>query len=253
MLMDLNITQFLIVCPLVFLSGLVDAIGGGGGLISLPAYIFAGLPMYAAIGTNKLSSAIGTSVSTTRFIKATKVDWMLAVPAIVLSLIGSVCGAHLTLIVPEYVLKRMLIVILPVAAFFVLQKKAFMPDTEHSVPVWRKRLIAWICAFILGGYDGFYGPGTGTFTLIMLIGFAKMKAMEAAVDTKLINLTSNIAALITFLAKGQVVISLGLAAAIFSVAGHYTGSGLILKNGEKLIRPVIIIVLALLMIKLIID
>ena len=192
-------------------------------------------------------------MSTARFLKAAKPDWILAVPAIILSLTGSVCGAHLTLIVPEYVLKRLLMIILPFAAFFVLRKKAFMPDESHPIPVWKKRLIAWTCAFILGGYDGFYGPGTGTFTLIMLIGFAKMQAMEAAVDTKLINLTSNIAALITFLVRGHVMIPLGLTAAVFSVAGHYMGSSLMLKNGEKIIRPVILIVLGLLMIKLIID
>jgi uncharacterized membrane protein YfcA len=248
-----ELIRYLIVCPLVFLSGLVDAIGGGGGLISLPPYIFAGLPMYAAIGTNKLSSAIGTSVSTFRYIKHTRVDWALAVPAILLALIGSACGAHLTLIVPEHVLKRLLIVILPVAAFFVMQKHLFIPDTAHPLPVWKKRIIAWLGAFLIGGYDGFYGPGTGTFTLIVLIGFARMQAMDAATNTKLINLTSNIAALVTFLISGQVMIGLGLVAAVFSVAGHYFGSSMMLKNGERIVRPVIIGVLALLFVKIIFD
>ncbi len=250
--MELNLTSFLIVCPLVFLSGLVDAIGGGGGLISLPAYIFAGLPMHLAIGTNKLSSAIGTTVSTVRYVRHTKVDWRLVLPAIVLSLVGSAFGANLALYVPESILKKLMLVILPIAAFFVLRKGSFIPDEKnHSANA--RRAAVWIAAFTVGAYDGFYGPGTGTFALIILIGFAGMASMDAAATTKLINLTSNVAALVTFLINGKVIWELGLAAALFSVAGHYLGSSLVLKNGEKIIRPIILIVLALLFVKVISD
>lgn len=249
--MELDITVFLIVCPLVFLSGFVDAIGGGGGLISLPAYVFAGLPMYGAIGTNKLSSSIGTMVSTVRYCRHTKIDWQLIVPAIALSLAGSACGAHLTLLVEEQLLEHMLLILLPIAAFFVFRKNAFTPDISHPAsPAW-KRAATWAGAFAVGAYDGFYGPGAGTFMLIMLIGFARMGAMEAATTTKLINLTSNVTALVTFLINGKVVLVLGLVSALFSMAGHYAGSTLVLKNGEKIVRPIILCVLAMLFIKII--
>ena len=108
--------QFLIVCPMVFLAGFVDAIAGGGGLISLPAYLLAGVPMHQAIATNKLSSATGTTISTIRYCRNTKVDWSIAGPAIVLSLIGSSIGAKLTMMMPESVLKVVLLVVLPVTA-----------------------------------------------------------------------------------------------------------------------------------------
>lgn len=250
---ELNLLTFLIVCPLVFLSGFVDAIGGGGGLISLPAYVFAGLPMYAAIGTNKLSSSIGTLVSTIRYCRHTMIDWKLILPAIVLSLAGSACGSNLTLVVDEQILEHLLLVLLPIAAFFVFSKNTFVADDAHPVSGTRKRLAAWIGAFIVGAYDGFYGPGAGTFILIILIGFAKMRAMEAATATKLINLTSNVTALVTFLLNGKVVLVLGLVSALFSMAGHYAGSSLVLKNGEKIVRPIILCVLALLFIKIVIG
>lgn len=249
--MELNLMSFLIVCPLVFLSGFVDAIGGGGGLIALPAYVFAGLPMYMALGTNKLSSSIGTLVSTVRYCRHTKIDWKLILPAVVLSLAGSTCGSNLTLIVDESILKNLLIVILPVAAFFVFRKNVFIADDAHPVSYKRKRIVSWIGAFIVGTYDGFYGPGTGTFMLIILIGFARMCTMEAATATKLINLTSNVGALVTFMLNGKIVWGLGLAAAVFSMAGHYAGSSLVLKNGEKIVRPIILCVLALLFIKIV--
>ena len=115
--------QFLIVCPMVFLAGFVDAIAGGGGLISLPAYLLAGVPMHQAIATNKLSSATGTTTSTIRYCRNTQVDWSIAGPAIVLSLIGSSIGAKLTMMMPESVLKIVLLVVLPVTAVFVFRKR----------------------------------------------------------------------------------------------------------------------------------
>ena len=109
-----------IVCPLLFLTGFVDAIGGGGGLISLPAYLFAGLPIHSAIATNKLSSACGTSLTTIRFIRNGLVSVRLAVPSVIAAMIGSFCGARLSLMVQEDVMRQVLLIVLPVAAFFVL-------------------------------------------------------------------------------------------------------------------------------------
>ncbi|MCI5952651.1 MAG: TSUP family transporter [Anaerostipes sp.] len=242
-------STFLIVCPLVFLAGFVDAIGGGGGLISLPAYILAGVPMHAAVATNKLSSATGTLISTIRLCLHSKVDFLLAVPAIFLAYMGSSMGARLSMLIQESVLKAVLLVILPITAFFVIRKDALSSGTEGSCSRRRQLIIAWMAAVLIGLYDGFYGPGTGTFYIIIFMSFAKMTTMEAAVNTKLLNLTSNLAALVTFLLHGQVWIMLGLAASVFSIAGHYLGAGMVLKNGSRVVRPIILVVLCLLFIK----
>lgn len=251
--MELTWTTFLIVCPMVFLAGFVDAIGGGGGLISLPAYFLAGVPVHHALATNKLSSATGTVISTIRICKNTIIRWKLAVPAICLALLGSHIGTRLTMLVDEQILKHVLMVVLPVVAFFVLRKNSLVSEKEERLSERREAVTTWIGAFLIGGYDGFYGPGTGTFMIIVLLGFAHMTSMEAAAYTKLVNLSSNIASLVTFLLGGQVVIVLGLAAGIFSIAGHYAGSGMVLKNGTKIIRPIILVVLALLFVKIIFD
>lgn len=245
--------QFLIVCPMVFLAGFVDAIAGGGGLISLPAYLLAGVPMHQAIATNKLSSATGTTISTIRYCRNTKVDWSIAGPAIVLSLIGSSIGAKLTMMMPESVLKIVLLVVLPVTAVFVFRKNALVEKQSGSVSHRRMLLITWIAALAIGCYDGFYGPGTGTFLLLVMVGLAKMDMMQAAANTKLINLASNISALAAFLIGGKVVLTLGLAASVFSIAGHYTGSSMVMKNGTKIVKPIILVVLVLLFLKVIFD
>lgn len=245
--------QFLIVCPMVFLAGFVDAIAGGGGLISLPAYLLAGVPMHQAIATNKLSSATGTTISTIRYCRNTKVDWSIAGPAIILSLIGSSIGAKLTMMMPESVLKVVLLVVLPVTAVFVFRKNALVEKQSGSVSHRRMLLITWIAALAIGCYDGFYGPGTGTFLLLVMVGLAKMDMMQAAANTKLINLASNISALVAFLIGGKVVLTLGLAASVFSIAGHYTGSSMVMKNGTKIVKPIILVVLVLLFLKVIFD
>ena len=245
--------QFLIVCPMVFLAGFVDAIAGGGGLISLPAYLLAGVPMHQAIATNKLSSATGTTISTIRYCRNTKEDWSIAGPAIVLSLIGSSIGAKLTMMMPESVLKVVLLVVLPVTAVFVFRKNALVEKQSGSVSHRRMLMITWIAALAIGCYDGFYGPGTGTFLLLVMVGLAKMDMMQAAANTKLINLASNISALVAFLIGGKVVLTLGLAASVFSIAGHYTGSSMVMKNGTKIVKPIILVVLVLLFLKVIFD
>ena len=119
--MELTWSMFLIVCPLVFLAGFVDAIAGGGGLISLPAYMFAGVPVHNAIATNKLSSCTGTVVSTWRLIKNKRVDWYFVPGTVVCALAGSVIGANLALIISDEILKTVLVVLLPIVAFCVLR------------------------------------------------------------------------------------------------------------------------------------
>lgn len=246
--------MFLIVCPLLFLAGLVDSIGGGGGLISLPAYLFAGLPVHMAIATNKLSSACGTSLATARFIRKGLVNFRLALPSVVAAVVGSALGAKLSLSVSETVMKYILLGVLPVAAFFVLNRKWFRDDGKHAAVADRRTwIICVISAFVIGMYDGFYGPGTGTFLIIAFTAFARMTVGSANAQAKVINLTSNITSLTVFLLNGQVLFPLGLAAAACNMAGNWVGSGLAITKGAKIVRPVILLVLALLLAKIIFN
>ena len=248
--MNITAHTFLVVCPLVFLAGLVDAIGGGGGLISLPAFLIAGLPPHAAIATNKISSPFGTALATYRFAKAKLINLKLAAPAIVAAICGSFIGAQISLRVPEHILSYVLMVILPLSAFFVLNKKLFNDEGSKEITLDRRTyLTATLAAFIVGCYDGFYGPGTGTFLIIAFTVFAHLNIQTANAQAKVINLTTNLTALAIFLFNGQGVLSLGLASAACNMLGGYIGAGLVMKNGSKIARPSIIFVLFLLALK----
>jgi len=249
--MILTPQMFLIVCPMLFLAGLVDAIGGGGGLISLPAYLLAGLPIHRTIATNKLSSTCGTTLATIRFIREGLVNWKIAVPTIVFAMVGSSLGANLSLLVSEGIMEKILFVVLPVVAFIVMNPKIFHDNPQGEVVLNRKLWITAIASsFLVGIYDGFYGPGTGTFLIIAFTVFAKLDIRAANAQAKVINLTTNITSLVIFLMNGQALIPLGLAAAVCNMAGNYVGAGLALTKGSKITRPVIVLVLGLLFLKI---
>ncbi|MBQ2816609.1 MAG: TSUP family transporter [Clostridia bacterium] len=249
--MTLTPLMFVIVCPLLFIAGFVDAIGGGGGLISLPAYLLAGLPVHQAIATNKLSSACGTTLATLRFIKNGLVNWKLAIPTIAFAIIGSSIGANASMAMEESVMEKVLFVVLPVVAFVVLNKKLFRDNEESEIVINKKTLlIAVISSLAVGFYDGFYGPGTGTFLIIAFTVFAKLSMKSANAQAKVINLTTNLTSLSIFLMNGQVLFPLGIAAAVCNMAGGYLGAGLAMSKGSKITRPVIFIVLILLFLKI---
>lgn len=243
--MDVTIQMLLIVCPLVFLAGLVDSIAGGGGLIALPAYLLTGLPPHTAIATNKLSSAIGTTVSTARLIR--HLDLPLAAVSVICALLGSSLGSRLSLLVSERVIEYMLIPILLVVAYYVLRKKNLGTESEETViPRSRMYILSAMASLLIGCYDGFYGPGTGTFLLLIFTGLLKLNVLTASANMKAVNLASNIGALAVYLLNGKVLFALGIPAALFSLAGHYVGSGLVVKNGAKIVRPIILVVLGIL-------
>lgn len=248
--MEITYQTFLIVCPFLFLAGLIDAIGGGGGLISLPAYLIAGLPPHMAVATNKLSSTCGTTLATYRFIRNGLVNFKLAIPAIIAAICGSTIGANISLLVSEDVMLYVMIAILPVCAFLVLNKKLFHDGGDDEVTLNRRAYItATVSALIIGMYDGFYGPGTGTFLIIAFTIFAKLSIKTANAQAKVINLTSNITSLVIFLLNDEVILSVGLAAAACNMIGGYIGAGLVMKNGAKIVKPSIILVLLLLALK----
>ena len=230
----------------------MDAIAGGGGIISVPTYLLAGVPMHMALGTNKVSSGIGTAVSTARFIKNGYIDWKLGIPSVALALVGSFVGTSIQLMIDEVYLQYLLLIVLPVVAFVVLRQRQF-PEERGEIDRRKQCAIVWLASFVVGAYDGFYGPGTGTFLLLIYCNLAKMDVRTAGGNVKLVNLSSNIGAFVTSLRSGQVFLVLGLIGAVTSIAGHYVGSGLAIKNGSKIVRPTVVIVLILLAAKVVYE
>ena len=162
----------LLICVGVFLASFMDAIAGGGGIISVPTYLLAltGAPIYLVLGTNKLSSAIGTVFSTARFIKNRCVAWKLAIPSAVLAIVGSMGGTWLQHHTPDVILKLMLLIVLPVIALLTLRKRSW-PEGAEPLPFAKQAAIVWISALILGAYDGYYGPDSPSNSLELFVSF----------------------------------------------------------------------------------
>lgn len=249
---EITLTTYLIVCPLVFLGGFVDAVAGGGGLISLPAYMIAGLPVHNSIATNKLSSGMGTTVSTIRFAKGGNIPWKKALPCVIMAMLGSAAGARLALLVDAELFKRIMLVIIPVTAYYVLKNKSM---GEDPVPLDFKKMMlrASAVALVIGMYDGFYGPGTGTFLILLLSSFAKFRLGEANGVAKSINLTTNITSLAVYLMSGKVIIILGFIAGLFGIAGNYIGVSFFNDKGAKAVKPIMIVVLTIFFIRILTE
>ena len=245
--------EFLIVCPLALVAGFVDAIAGGGGLISLPAYFFAGLPAHAAIATNKLSSTLGTAVATVRYALFGYMVRRFVVVGVACGLIGSAVGANLALLADATVLMVFMLAALPPVAVLVFRAKDLNRFSDRPLPPAAALAATAAIALVVGVYDGFYGPGTGTILMLLLTAVGRQDVKSAAGTTKAVNLATNAAALTVFLANGQVLVGLGLAAAAFNIAGNWLGSTFFDKKGALILRPIMLVVIALFAAKLVAD
>ena len=252
-MIDLQQT-LLIVCPLVFLGGLIDAVAGGGGLITLPAYLLAGLPPHLASGTNKCGNAFGTILSTGRFLKHGNIHIPSAIAGGLMALVGAWLGAQLNMIMPEEFLRYVMLAAVPLMAIFLLFKRNFGTENRsHELGKTKLLVTAGCIGLAVGCYDGFFGPGAGTFLMIAFTGLCKFDLLTASGNTKVANSASNVASLVTFGLSGQVLWAVGIPAALCGIAGNYVGSGIALKGGQKVIRPMFFVVLTLLVLKLVTD
>ncbi len=251
--MELTWVTYLIVCPLVFLAGLIDSVAGGGGLISLPAYMAAGLSPLQAAGTNKLSACLGTVASTTRFVRDRKIDWKAGIFAALGAFPGSWLGALLQQHIPQETIRLLMIVAIPLVAVVVLRKKNM--DGRCLVTENFYRPLAFVIGLAIGFYDGLIGPGTGTFLILMFTMMLGMEAVMASGTAKVVNLTSNVAALCSYLTNEpqNVLFALALPAALCGIAGNWIGASLTVKKGVGFIRWMLLVVLALLLAKMVVD
>ncbi len=246
----MSILTYVIVCLMVGIAGFVDSIAGGGGLITLPVYMMTGLPVHNCLATNKMSSSMGTCIATAKYASKGFVPWKIAPFCIPCAFAGSAIGANIALVISDGPSKILMLIILPLTGLYVLFKKDLSPageELDFKITLFLSMLIA----FLIGIYDGFYGPGTGTFLILLLTGIAKMKLERANGLTKVINLSTNIAALTVFLINGQVILPLGIAAGCCNIIGNYIGAARFEKGGSKIARPIILLVLAIFMIKVV--
>lgn len=228
-----------------FLAAFVDSVVGGGGLISVPALLAAGLPPHLALGTNKLAGTMSSLTSTIAFFRSGNVNLRMAGKFVPFTAVGAVGGTLLLQLVPSDWLRPLVVVMLLLVTLYTLFRRDWGKVNTLKALSRKGWIVMAAAAFLLGGYDGFFGPGTGSFLIFafLLLG---MDFVKAAGNAKLLNLTSNLFALVTFMFLGSIAYGIGLLMGAAMVLGSLAGSRIAIKQGAKFVRPLFIGVSALL-------
>ncbi|VVE72568.1 membrane protein [Pandoraea pnomenusa] len=244
-------SELLMLAGGAFLAGLVDAVVGGGGLISVPT-LFAVFPSAAPpvlFGTNKMAGIWGTASAALRYARGVQLQWAILVPATLAAFVFSFCGAYAVTHIPADVLRKLLPFVLVGVAVYTLRKKDF--GTVHA-PV-RGGAGVTLMAIAVGGaigfYDGFFGPGTGSFLVFLFVRLFGQDFVNASASSKIVNVATNLAALWLFGMGGHVWWQVGAGMAVMNVLGSLVGSRLALKHGVGFVRRMFLCVLAVLIVK----
>jgi len=232
-----------------FFAGAIDAIGGGGGLIMVPALLAVGLPPHLALGTNKGQSVFGSFSATIRFAREGLVEGKRARIIFPTAFLGSLAGAALVLLLrPETLRPVVLVLLIAAAALFLVVRPR--PRDGAGAPRRDAGLITALIALVVGGYDGFFGPGAGTFYIAGFVAFLALPLARASADAKVANFASNLAALILFGIRGDVIWAISLPLALSQLLGGWVGAHLVIRRGDSFVRLVVLVVVLALVIKI---
>lgn len=245
--LDLLATLFAVAA----IAGAFDAIAGGGGLLTVPALLLAGLDPVSALGTNKLQGAISAISSTSAFARRGLIDWKTALPVAGMAAIAGLSGALCASLLSPRVLAALVpILLIVIALYFGLSRALKTEDAAPrlSLPVFAAAVIPFI-----GFYDGMFGPGAGAFYMVAIVTLLGYGALKATAHTKLANATSNVGSLTMFIIKGAVIWPIGLSMAAGAFIGAQIGSRLAMRFGAKLIRPLLVTMSCAMAIKLLAD
>jgi uncharacterized membrane protein YfcA len=246
--LDLSFGTIALFAATAFVAGLIDAIAGGGGLISLPVLLAAGLPPHIALGTNKGQSSFGTFSALYQYARAGLIDMRRARFTFPLGFVGSIAGAALVMLMRPESLRPLVLVMLVVVAAFL----AFRPPFAHPEgrpPPRGASLFSAVIAGVVGVYDGFFGPGAGTFLIVGLVALVGLTLTRASAEAKVVNWGSNLGALAVFASRGVTLWRVALPMAAAAMAGAYIGAHIAMKGGDRIVRYVVLSVVIALVIK----
>jgi uncharacterized membrane protein YfcA len=246
--------RMIMLCAAVFFGGFIDSIAGGGGCISLPAYLLTGLPPQTAFACNKTSSFIGLSMSAFNYLRSGAVDVKTTAAAAASGMAAAWGASFIVLALPADVFQKLLICVLPFVAVFLLIKRDFGGEDRHStLSTARVMLYAVLVGAGIGLYDGVIGPGAGTFAIMAFATVLRFDLRRASGSAKMLNWATNFGSTISFAVSGITVWRIALIAAAFSIAGHYLGSSLAIKKGAPFIRVMMGVAVFILLAKLAAD
>lgn len=247
----LSIGNGLPLCAFAFLAGFIDSIVGGGGLIQLPAlFIFA--PQYehpTIFGTNKLSSICGTSVACVQYARRIELDWHIALLTATFAFAFSLLGASTVSFLPKETLRPLVLFLLIAVGVYTVVNKRFGASHTPKLNGPRANGYAMLLGACIGFYDGFFGPGTGSFLIVAFIGIFGYDFLRASATAKVVNFSTNLAALSYFVPTGNVVFTLGLMMGAFNIIGAIFGARLAILKGSALVRVLFLFVIGALILK----
>ncbi|KJK10340.1 membrane protein [Burkholderiaceae bacterium 16] len=243
--------EFAFLAVAAFLAGLIDAVAGGGGLVQIPALFSAYPNMSPAtlLGTSKVASLAGTTNAALRYGRSVHIYWGATLPTMLSAFAFSMAGAYALTLIPAEPLRKSLPFILVILLVYTVAKKNLGTEHAPSLSGGKERVAALVAGAAIGFYDGVFGPGTGSFLMIVFVRVFGYDFLHASASTKVVNLATNLAALLLLAAKGHVWWQLGLVMAVANVAGSQVGSRLALKHGSAFVRRVFIVVVAALIVK----
>lgn len=246
--MEFGLDIFLILFSVAFVAGLIDTIAGGGGLLTIPALLYVGIPPATALATNKLQGTFGSFTAAAYFIRKKMVNIKEMKLMIILTFLGAVLGGFALLQIDASILKHVIPILLIIIGFyFLLSPNIGSMDKEKRISI---ILFSFTLAFGVGFYDGFFGPATGSFFALGFIALLGFNLTKATAHAKVLNFVSNISSLCFFMFFGKIYWSIGLCMGAGQMCGALIGAKLVLKNGPKIIRPIIVIISFAISIKL---
>ncbi|WP_027486450.1 TSUP family transporter [Allorhizobium undicola] len=248
---DLALHLLLFLFIVGFLAGFIDSIAGGGGLLTIPAMLIAGIPPLQTLGSNKLQSMFGSSSATIAYARKGHVQLKTQLPMAAISVASGAVGAYVATYVPGDVLKALLpFLLVAIAAYFTFKPNMSDVDSHQRMS---PLIFSLTMAPLIGFYDGVFGPGTGSFLMLAFVSLAGFGMLKATAHTKLLNFGSNIGAFAVFLFNGVVLWKVGIVMGVGQFLGAQTGSRFAMKSGAKLIKPLLVITCVALAAKLILD
>ena len=234
-------------CSAAFCAGFIDSIVGGGGLIQTPLSLafLPQLTVSTVIGTLKVPAFSGTALATSQYIKNIKVHWKLFLILATIAFISSFLGSELLTLISNDFMKPVLLAILIILAFYTIFKKDFGQAKDRKLPLKKIILRGILVSFVVGFYDGFIGPATGTFFILGFVTLLGMDFLKANTYAKMINLATNLGSITLFILKGKIIWGIALPMAFFNALGGFLGAQLAIKKGNQFIRYLFIFVILL--------
>lgn len=257
--------KVIIICPLIFIASVIDAIVGSGSIISVPTYLVAGLPVHYAYGTQKFVAFWGSLVSAVRYITNKKYEIKLVIIFSILCMVGTYIGSKLILCIDDIYLRYLLIFLIAIYFVFSIIKKYLKPkqqklvDTKEKIKKVeqlssRKRLrLSIIIGIIIGLYGGTIGVGLTSILILIFIKIFNIDSTKASGNARIITCSLNLVAMITFILEKKVIFIIAIPATITSMLGNYVGAGLAMKKSTKIMEPLLKIIFVILFIELIIE